>query len=137
MTFKIATDVRNLACDAIVDDVDAGAGSGTIEIRTGSQPANPQAAATGTLLATLTFADPAFGAAAAGIATANSITSDTNVDATGTAGWFRIYDSDSNAIADGTITVTSGGGDIEFDDVSFVAGGTAAISSLTVTIPES
>ncbi len=137
MTFKVSTTARNDACNAIVDLIDGGAGAGTIEIRTGAPPANPQAAATGTLLATLTFGDPAFGNAATGVATANSITSDTNVDATGAAGWFRIYDSDSNAIADGTITVTSGGGDVEFDDVSFIAGGTAAISSLTVTVPES
>lgn len=135
-TFRIATSARNAACDAVVDLLDAGSGAGTIQIRTGSQPASPGDAATGTLLATLTFSDPAFGAASSGTATASSITSDTDVDASGTAGWFRALDSDSNAVFDGAITGTGGGGDIEFDNVSFVAGGTAAISSFTVTQPQ-
>lgn len=138
MTMKISTGSRNDMADAIVDKVDAGTSPpGKIQIRTGSQPANPQAAATGTLLATLTFSNPAFGAAAVGVATANSITSDTSVDATGTAGWFRVLDGNGNAIWDGDITATAGGGDMEFDDINFVAGGTAAISSMTVTVPES
>ena len=94
MALRLAATARNAACDAIVDLIDAGAGAGTLVIRTGTQPANPQTAATGTTLATLTFSDPAFGNSAAGVATANAITSDTNVDATGTAGWARVYDSD-------------------------------------------
>lgn len=130
---KISTAARNAACNAIVDLIDAGAGAGTLTIRTGSPPTNVADADSGTLLATLTFSDPAFGNAATGVATASSITSDTNVDATGTAGHFRIKDSDSNTILQGTVGTS--GADINFDSVSFVAGGTAAISSLTVTVP--
>lgn len=135
MTFDISTAARNAACDAIVDLIDGGASAGTITIRTGAAPASPGDADSGTLLATLTFSDPAFGAAAAGVATASAITDDTDVDATGTAAHFRIYDSDANCIAQGS--VGQGSGDIDFDDTSFVAGGTAQISSLTVTVPES
>jgi len=136
MAFTLATDTRNKACDAIVDDIDAGAGPGTIEIRTGPPP-GPNAADSGTLLATLVCSDPAFGAAAAGVAAANPISDDTNVDASGTAGHFRIKDSDGNVVAEGTVTATGGGGDIEFDDINFVAGGVASITSLSVTVPES
>lgn len=137
MATRIDTAGRNAACDAIVDLLDAGAGAATIEIRTGTQPATVGTAASGTLLGTLTCSDPAFGAAAAGVATASAITDDTSADATGTAGWFRAYDSDSVAVIDGDITATSGGGDMELDDTSIVAGGTIAVSSWTVTMPAS
>lgn len=135
MAFRLSTDTRNRACDAIVDDIDAGAGAGTIAIRTGAQPTNVGDADTGTLLGTLTFSDPAFGAAAAGVATASAITSDTNADASGTAGHFRIKDSDGNIVADGTCG--QGSGDLSFDNAVIVAGGTIACSSFTITIPVS
>ncbi len=62
--------------------------------------------------------------------------SDTSVDATGTAGWFRIYDRDNQAVLDGDITATGGGGDIEFDNINFVVGGVAAIPLLTASVPQ-
>ena len=135
MATRIATSARNAACDAVVDLLDAGAGAGYIEIRTGSQPATPNTAASGTLLGTLTLSDPAFGAAATGTATASAITDDSAADASGTAGWFRGYDSAGNAVIDGSITGTGGGGDMELDDVNIVAGGTIAVSSWTITMP--
>ena len=133
MAFRLSTDTRNKACDAIVDDIDAGSGAGTIAIRTGSQPSNVGDSDSGTLLGTLTFSDPAFGSASTGTATASSITSDTNADASGTAGHFRIKDSDANIHSDGTCGL--GSGDLSFDNNVIVAGGTIAISSMTVTQP--
>jgi hypothetical protein len=133
MAYRLATDTRNKAADAIVDDLDAGAGAGTIAIRTGAQPTNVGDADTGTLLGTLTFSDPAFGAAATGTATASAITSDTNADASGTAGHARLKDSDGNIHSD--MTCGLGSGDLSFDNNVIVAGGTIAISSLTVTVP--
>jgi len=140
MPFVLATTARNAACDAIVDLIDAGVGAGILRIYDGSQPANPQTAVSGqTLLATLTFSDPAFGAAATGVATASAITSDTNVDATSTASWARVLDSDgvdpTDAVFD--MDIGQGSGTLSFDNTSFVAGGTAAISSMTVTVPAS
>jgi len=139
MPLRLATTARNAAADGIVDLIDADAAAGILRIRTGGQPANPQTAATGTLLATLTFTDPAFGAAASGVATASAITSDTSVDATGTAGWARIYSSDAADPADAVMDmdIGQGSGTLDFDNTSFVIGGTAAISSMTVTVPES
>lgn len=133
MAYRLATDTRNKACDAIVDDIDAGAGAGTIAVRTGTQPTNVGDADTGTLLGTLTFSDPAFGASSTGTATASAITSDTNADASGTAGHFRIKDSDSNIHSDGTCG--QGSGDMNFDNNVIVIGGTIAVSSMTVTVP--
>lgn len=130
---KISDLARSAACNAVVDLIDGGAGAGTLRIATGAAPTNTTDADSGTTLATLTFSDPAFGDASAGVATANSITSDTNVDNSGTAAHFRIKDSDGTVIMQGTVGTS--GSDINFNTVTFVAGGTAAITSMTVTMP--
>lgn len=135
MAYRLATGSRNVACDALVDRIDAGAGAGTIAIRTGAQPTNVGDADSGTLLGTLTFSDPAFGSASTGVATASAITSDTNADASGTAGHFRIKDSDANIHSDGTCG--QGSGDMSFDNSSIVAGGTIAIASMSISVPVS
>lgn len=135
MTTRISQAEAKAACDAVVDALD-GASPGYIEVRTGSQPATVDTAATGTLLATLTLSNPAFGnatTASPSVATANAITSDTSADATGTAGWFRAYNSGGTAKIDGSVTATGGGGDMTFDTVSFIAGGTVALTSWTVS----
>ncbi len=133
---KIATIARNAAADAIVDLIDQDVGAGTIKIYTGSQPTNPQTAlGAQVLLATLTFSDPAFGGASTGVCTASAITSDSGIDATGTAAWARIADNSGDTIMD--VTVGTSGADINFNSVSFVATGTCAISSMTLTMPES
>lgn len=133
MALRLSSDTRTRACDAIVDDIDAGAGAGTIQIRTGAQPTNVADAASGTLLATLTFSDPAFGAAATGVATASAITSDTSADVAGTAGHARLQDSTPAIHSD--CTCGQGTGDISFDDSTIAFEGTVAISSMTLTVP--
>lgn len=136
MAVQLPQAYRQAACDAIVDGVDAGAGAGTLQIRTGSAP-DPDVAATGTLLATLTFSDPAFGAADTdGIATANSITQDSSADATGTAAHFRVLDSDSNLIWQGSVTATGGGGDLELTTVSITSGQPVSVTSMTLQVPQ-
>lgn len=138
MATRIGIAAAQAAVDAVVDLLDAGAGAGYIEIRTGSQPATVATAASGTLLATLPLSDPAFGAASSAspsVATASAITSDTNADASGTAGWFRAYDSNAVARIDGAITTTAvGTGDMLLDDTNIVAGGTVAITAWTVSM---
>lgn len=112
--------------------IDVG-GAGSLCIFTGTQPANTTDPDSGTLLATCPMSNPAFGAASAGVATANSITSDTNIDATGTAGYFRMKSGAGTVIFQGTVGTS--GADINFNSVGFIAGGTCAISSLTYTKP--
>lgn len=135
MTTRISVASATAAVGAMTALLDGGAGAGHIEIRTGAQPASVATAASGTLLGTLTLSDPAFGAAANGSASANAITGDTSADATGTAGWFRAYDSNNVAIIDGSITATGGGGDLELDNVNIVATGTINVTSWTVSQP--
>lgn len=121
--------------DACVDDIDAGAGAGTIKIYSGTQPATADTALSGnTLLAQLTFSDPAFGATnTSGVATANAITDDSSADATGTATFARIEDSNSNTIFD--CDVGTSGATINLNSVSITSGGTVSITSFTITHP--
>lgn len=132
---RLPNAVTAAACDTVVDLIDAGAGAGTIQIRSGTQPADADDAATGTLLATLTFSDPAFGAASvAGVATASAITDDSSADATGTASWARILDSDSATVFD--CDVGTSGATINLNTVAIVAAAVVSISSFTVTHPD-
>lgn len=136
LSTKLTNAVRSAACDAIVDLIDAGAGAGTIKVYTGAAPTNASDAASGTLLGTLTFSDPAFGAASNGVATASSITSDTTADASGTAGYFRVLDSDGTVIFQGTAGATADTPNMDFGaSAAIVAGGTIAVSSFTFTVP--
>lgn len=130
MAIQLSTNVRNDRLDKIDDRCNAGAGAATIAVRTGSPPANCAAADSGTLLALLTASDPMFGAASSGSMTASAITSDTNADASGTPGHFRIKDSDGNCVIQGTAGV--GSGDMNFDS-AVTSGGTVSISSFVLT----
>lgn len=135
MATRIPTAIQDAVANAVVDALDAGTGPGVIRIYTGAQPASANTAPSGTLLGTLTLSDPAFGSSSSGTATASAITGDTSADATGTAGWFRALDSDDNTVIDGSVTATGGGGDLQLDSVSIVAGGTINITAWTVTAP--
>jgi len=132
VAYRLGTTARNAACDAIVDLLD----SGTVAIYTGSQTASVGGSEAGnTLLGTLTFAATAFGAASTGVATAGMITSDTNADNSGTAGHGVI--STSGPAVHSDCTCGQGSGDINFDNNVIVAGGTIAISTMTITVPVS
>jgi len=134
---KISAAAAIAMADAIVDLIDAGAGAGYIEIVSGTQPADPDAALTGTVLATITLNDPAFAGAvdAGGSATATCdiapAVEDTSADATGTATHFRAYDSNNNAIIDGSCGTSDA--DMIMDTVSVTAGQTITVTSWVIT----
>lgn len=136
MTLSLINSIRTTMCDAIVDALDAGSGAGTIAIRSGSRPALPTDTATGTLLVTITCADPAFGAASNGVATISDPAAQ-NAVATGTASWFRAFDSDGNAKWDGSVTATGGGGDLTLASTSITSGQPVDITGGTITVPAS
>lgn len=135
MATRIPTGSRNAAADAVVDRADLGAGAALLRIYSGAQPASANDAASGTLLVEFTMADPSFGAAATGVATAQGTPLEDVGLADGTAGWFRIVDSDGNTVVDGAVTATGGGGEIELDNTSIATDQTVRITALTVTMP--
>lgn len=134
MVLRIANSARNAAYNAILGLLDVDAGAAKIELRTGSQPATPATAATGTLLATINLVDPAFGAPTNGVGTITDIGADTG-DAAGDAGWFRAYDFSGDVVFDGSITATGGGGQIELNTVTISVGVAIDIGALTFTVP--
>lgn len=136
MTTRISDATANALVDAVCGRADAGAGAATIQIRTGSQPATADTTATGTVVATVTCSDPAFGASSSrSAALAGVPKSDTSADATGTAGWFRILDSNGATVLDGDCTSTATGtGNMLIDNPALVAGQTFTISALTISV---
>lgn len=136
MATRLPTASRNAACDAVGDRLNAGAGPGTIDVRTGTQPASANDAASGTLLATFTLADPAFGAASTGVKTLDATPPlATTGLAAGTAGWFRAKDSDGNTVLDGAVTATGGGGELELNTTTVSVGLDLEITAGTLAMP--
>lgn len=141
---RLANLTARAACDAIVDRIDAGAGAGKLRIYDGSQPAGADVAVGAqTLLAEITLNDPAFGAAAdgnpGGVATADvdPATEDTSADASGTASWFRVVDSDNNPVFDGSAGEAADSTDLTLDNKDLNAGQKVTITAWTFTQPES
>lgn len=125
MAVTHAAAIRNTIADAVVDAIDAGAGAGTLELQTSG----------GVEVATLTFSDPAFGAAASGVATATDpITDDTNATG-GTVAQFQTKDSTGSVVTSGSVSASGGGGDLIISSTSIGAGDTVSCSSLTYTAP--
>jgi hypothetical protein len=132
VSIRLSTTARSAAADAVVDLIDAGAAAGTLKIYSGSVGTTANDTPAGTLLATVAWADPAFGAASSGVATATDPAS-VNASATGTAGCFLVEDSNGNNVFDGTVTATGGGGDLTLSSTSLVSGSPVDITSFTYT----
>lgn len=124
MTISHGTATRTAIADTVVDRVDAGAAAGKLVIRASSS-----------VLATITLADPAFGAAAAGVAALLGVPLDDNASASGTADNFLATDSDGNTVFAGSVTATGGGGDLTLDTVTIVNGNPVTITGGSYTAP--
>lgn len=119
------TDVRNGIADLVVDLIDAG-GAGTIVFQDGSSSDSD--------VATLTFSATAFGAAANGVATADTITDDTDCN-TGDVSKFTVFSGAGDSCFTGSVTTSGAGGDIILSSTSIGNGDTISISSLTYEAP--
>jgi hypothetical protein len=126
---SITTANRNRAADAVT----VRANNGSLRIYAGTPPADANAGLSGnTLLANLPLSATAFGAAVNGVATANAITSDSSADATGTATFFRVLESDGTTVVfQGTVGTS--GTELVLNNTSIVAGGNVSVTSLTYT----
>lgn len=125
-----STTLKNARGDAITTAI---GNAGLLRIYDGTQPAGPGTAiSTQTLLAELTCGSPFAGSTSSGVLTANSITSDSSANATGTAAWARIVKSDgTTAVMD--CTVGTSGADINLVTTSIVSTQPVAISSWVLT----
>ncbi|MFI6793662.1 hypothetical protein ACIBG4_40660 [Nonomuraea sp. NPDC050383] len=141
MAVRINTAARNASANAIAALVDGGSGAGKLRIYSGSQPATPATAPTGTLLAEFTLSDPAFAAAVAGAVGLDTTPALTVTGlANGAAGWFRLVDSAEAAgtglgVLDGSVSATGGGGDLTMNTTTISTGVNVTINAGTVTMP--
>lgn len=124
MAVTYSTAAKTARMQAVIDQIDAGAGAGTLEIGTTGM---------GTVLAILTLADPS-GTASAGVLTFDfdPDISDTSANATGTAAEARIKDSNGTVIISG-LTVGTSGTDIVLDSTSITTGQTVTLTTGTIT----
>ena len=153
MTVKLSTGLRNalLGTASFSDIFD----HGVIEVRTGPQPVNADAAATGTLLGTITVDAGAFTPgtatngltweAASGGAIAKSASENWKMEgvAAGTAGWFRLKgngvdgggSSTSLPRIDGSIGTS--GADLNISNIAVTVGAPITIDVFSFALPAS
>ena len=135
--FRCSNEFARTCLDAGLDLLDT-AGPGEIKIYTGSPPATCETAASGTLLATLTFSATAFGASTDGTdkatASAAAITDDSSADDTGTAGYFRALESDGTVHLQGDCGTSAA--DMIMNTTSITSGLAVSCSSYVITLSE-
>lgn len=149
MTVRLSTALRNNLAGST--GFAATFANGIIEIRTGSQPVTADAAATGTLLGTVTLNSGAFtpgvstngltfATASGGTVSKSGIWSFAGV-AAGTAGWFRLK---SNALDNDLLSTTlprldgsiaTSGADMNLSNLSIAISATTTIDTFAWTQP--
>ncbi len=130
MTISIRTVSRSAQLDVLTTAIGNAA---LLRIYDGTPPASANASlSSNNLLAECTCGSPFAGAASSGVLTANAITSDSSANATGTASFYRVYDSGgTNCILQGSVGTS--GADLNMNTVSIVTGGPVAITSWALT----
>lgn len=127
---KISNAVVNAQADALARLLD----NGYLRIYSGIQPVTANTALSGnTLLAELRFADPSAPAAVAGVLTFSSITPDASANASGTASFYRCFQSDGTSVVmDGNIGIA--GENLDLNSTDIVLGDTVSIGSFVHTL---
>lgn len=123
--------------NAMLDTNITPANSGIIRVYDGTRPVDADTALSGNnVLAELTLNATSFAAAVAGVLTANAIAQDASANASGTATFARIFQSNgTTVICDVSVSATGGGGELQFSTTAFVATVVVSMSSLTFTFP--
>lgn len=131
MAIQLSTTVRNARLDTIEATIGT---SAVLRIYSGAMPATTAAASTGTLLVDMTLPADWMAAAASGSKAKSGTWQDASADATGTAGYFRLFDSTgATCHLQGTVTATGGGGDLTLDNTSIAASQSVTITAFTLT----
>lgn len=133
MTVQWSTTVRN----ALLDQWETTIGtSAVVKIFTGSAPADCATADSGTLLAEFDLGSDWAAAASSGSKALSSTPISATAAGTGTAGYYRVYESTKTTCHEqGTVTATGGGGDLTVDNTSIASGQTVKITGWTKTAP--
>jgi hypothetical protein len=141
---KYSTTLRNAQMDMVLAILksltvtnSAMTGSATapvLRIRSGTVPANCAAADTGLALAQINLTTTSLDAAASGAVSKSGSWVSTSAINTGTATYFRIYDSSGNCHVQGTVSTNAGTGDMKLGaSVTINTGQIVTISTFTLT----
>ena len=130
MAFQFSITARNAALDALEAHIGA---SPILRIRTGAPPANAGTAASGTVLAEMNLPADWMGAASSGSKALSGNWEDLEANAAGIAGHFEIVQGATRHIQ-GTVTGTSGGGDMEIQNTNIAAGQQIVVNAFTLNI---
>jgi len=132
MTVQFSDAVRNAMGNSIESTIGT---SAILKIFDGTKPADCATADAGTVLATLNLPSDWMAAFSGGVGAKAGTWQDASADATGTAQYYRLYASDGTTCHEqGTVTVTSGGGDLEVQNTSINAGQPVTITTWQKTI---
>jgi hypothetical protein len=127
---KLSAASRNLALNAALDVLN----NGFFDIYDSTQPTDADTAVGAQVkLARCTFGATAWAAASAASKSANAITADSAADATGTAAWYRMWQSNgTTAVWDGTVGTASA--NLVVNTVAFQINANVSISSFSATM---
>lgn len=133
MAVQLSAAVRNARLDAIEATIGTAA---KLRVYSGSMPANCAASATGTMLVEFVLASDWMSNAASGAKALSSLplTAVAAAGAPTNAGYWRLYDTSVVACgAQGTVTVTGGGGDLTLDNIAIATGQNVDVTAWTLT----
>lgn len=130
MAIQLSVAVRNARGNAIETTIGT---SAVLRLRTGAPPDNCAAADSGTVAVEMTLPSDWLANAASGVKAISGTWEDTDADG-GTVGHFRIYDSGGTTCGmQGTITAEGGGGDMEIDTTTIIAGRVVTVVTFSLT----
>ena len=133
MSLQYSDSVRNAQLDAVESTIGTAAVLKIYDLTAGA-PADCSAAITGTVLATITLPSDWMNAASSGSKTKLGTWSDSSADASGVADFWRLFASDGTTCgAQGTVTATGGGGDLQLDNTSIAAAQSVTISTFAIS----
>lgn len=128
MTIDLNNALANLLLDLY--DVHFPVGS-VLELRSGAPP-GAEAAATGTLLVSISLPATPWAAAAGGSKSKQGTWSDVGI-AAGVIGHYRLRNAADTRREEGTVTATGGGGDAVVDNVNVAIGQVVTVTTFTRT----
>jgi hypothetical protein len=131
MAFQLSVNARNATLAAIETEVGE---NPILTISTGSPPANCGTANTGTVVATMVLPTDWLTIPNLGSTELSGTWQDLSADASGTAGYFRLHNSDGTVChMQGSISATGAGGDMQLDNTNIATGQQINITAFTIT----
>ena len=130
MSLQYSVTLRNNQLDTIETTVST---APILKIISGSAPADCATAESGTVLVSITLPSDWMAAASSGSKALSGSWSDTAI-ASGTAGYFRVYDSTGTTChIQGTCSLSGGGGDLILDNTSISTSQTVTVQTFTIS----